>query len=96
MTVRFEFFGYFRAMTGTAGTTLELDDNRERTVLDVLKAQDAWFKDYGFSVIKDDGLKHGVIVFQKSDTGKTLRVPPEHLLKDNDVVLVLSNLMGGG
>lgn len=94
--VRFEFFGYFRAMTGKAEHTIVLEGCPEPTVGDALKAVDRVFNEKSFRIIEDGTLKTGVIVFLKHPSGKTVRATADQRLSENPAVLVLSNLMGGG
>ncbi len=96
MVVRFQLFGYFKAMTGQDSISIELEDASDRRVLDALKAVNDRFAGYGFSIMKDGGLKKGILVLLKTPAGKSLPVRDDYPLTGENPVLVLSNLMGGG
>jgi len=97
VTVTFELFGYFRAMTGKGRLQVELDEANGLTVLKALEVLDKEFKKFKFSIMKNGDLKPGVVVFLKEPSGKTVRAGGSHTLSgDSAPVLVLSNLMEGG
>jgi len=96
MVVRFQLFGYFKAMTGQDSLSIELDETSGRRVLDALKAVNDTFAGHGFSIMKDGGLKKGILVLSKTPAGKTFRVGDDYPLGEENPVLLLSNLMGGG
>ncbi|MBN2050267.1 MAG: MoaD/ThiS family protein [Spirochaetales bacterium] len=96
MIVQFELFGYFRAMAGERNKVLELPKISGIRLSEALHLLDEDFRKKGFSMIKDGELKTGILVFQRSEGGKTTRLDPEDEITGEAPVIILSNLMEGG
>ena len=89
-----EFVGYFRLKAGCEDIEVEVGD--DPTVLELVKTVEKKLEERDFSVLEEDRLKNGVLLFRPNERGGLERCGLDERLSLAGKRIVMANLMGGG